>query len=76
MADDDALRRDLLSRIEARRASVQAFLRAAIVDPARAPEPFDALAVALARFQAARIPATARLAAVPRRLAGPAGLSD
>ena len=28
MADDDALRRDLLSRIEARRASVQAFLRA------------------------------------------------
>ena len=28
MADDDDLRRDLLRRIEARRAAVQAFLRA------------------------------------------------
>ena len=43
-------------------ARVQAFLRAAMVDPARTPEPFDALALALARFQAAQIPATARLA--------------
>ena len=47
---------------DALHARVQAFLRAAIVDPARTPEPFDALATALARFQAARIPATARLA--------------
>jgi acyl-CoA synthetase (AMP-forming)/AMP-acid ligase II len=41
---------------------VQAFLRAAIVDPARTPESFDALAVDLARHQAAHIPAVARLA--------------
>lgn len=47
---------------DALHARVQAFLRAAIVDPARTPEPFDALAVALARHQAAHIPAVARLA--------------
>lgn len=47
---------------DALHARVQAFLRAAIVDPTRTPEPFDALALALARFQSARIPATARLA--------------
>jgi hypothetical protein len=50
-ADSDALH-----------ARVQAFLRAAIVDPARTPESFDALAVDLARHQAAHIPALARLA--------------
>ena len=43
-------------------ARVQAFLRAAIVDPARTPESFDAIAVAHARYQAAHIPAMARLA--------------
>ncbi len=50
-ADSDALH-----------ARVQAFLRAAIVDPERTPESFDALAVDLARYQAAQIPAAARLA--------------
>ena len=47
---------------DALHARVQAFLRAAIVDPERTPEPFEAIAVALARFQAAHIPAVARLA--------------
>jgi hypothetical protein len=47
---------------DALHARVQAFLRAAIVDPARTPEGFDAIAVALARHQAAHIPAVARLA--------------
>jgi acyl-CoA synthetase (AMP-forming)/AMP-acid ligase II len=47
---------------DALHARVQAFLRAAIIDPTRTPEPFEAIAVALARFQAARIPAVARLA--------------
>ncbi len=47
---------------DALHARVQAFLAAAIVDPAQTPEPFDALALALARFQAAQIPAVARLA--------------
>jgi hypothetical protein len=50
-ADSDALH-----------ARVQAFLRAAIVDPTRTAEGFDALAVDLARHQAAHIPAAARLA--------------
>ena len=50
-ADSDALH-----------ARVQAFLRAAIVDPARTPESFDAIAVDLARHQATHIPAAARLA--------------
>jgi acyl-CoA synthetase (AMP-forming)/AMP-acid ligase II len=47
---------------DALHARVQAFLRAAIVDPERTPETFDALAVDLARYQAAQIPAAARLA--------------
>ena len=47
---------------DALHARVQAFLAAAILDPARTPEPFDALALDLARFQAAQIPAVARLA--------------
>ena len=47
---------------DALHARVQAFLRAAIVDPARTPESFDALAMAIARYQAAQIPAVARLA--------------
>jgi hypothetical protein len=47
---------------DALHARVQAFLRAAIIDPERTPEPFDALAVALARYQAAQIPAISRLA--------------
>ncbi|MEP7126827.1 MAG: acyl-protein synthetase [Byssovorax sp.] len=50
-ADSDALH-----------ARVQDFLRAAIVDPARTAGSFDAIAVDLARHQAAHIPAVARLA--------------
>jgi hypothetical protein len=54
----------LFSQVEsdALHARVQAFLRAAIVDPSRPPETFDAIAVALARYQAAQIPAISRLA--------------
>lgn len=46
---------------DALHARAQAFLRAAIVDPARTPESFDALAIAIARYQVAQIPAVARL---------------
>ena len=54
----------LFSSVEsdALHARVQAFLRATIVDPSQPPEPFDAIAVALARYQAAQIPAVSRLA--------------
>lgn len=49
-----------LAESDALHARAQAFLTASLTGPP--PEPFDALALDLARFQAARIPALARLA--------------